>query len=887
MFLHASLRTARLLLVSWLLLAGSVGRADDTPSATTQSDEFRADGATVLVFERDLRPILKAHCWHCHGDEPEIRGSLDARLARLLLQGGESGPAVVAGNRRDSLLYQRVASGEMPPGKNKLSAAELDILGRWIDAGAATARPEPENLPADTAALITDEERRHWSFQPVRRPPIPRTAESERVTSPVDAFVLSELEARGLSFGAAADRATLIRRLSFDLTGLPPAPELVERFVADPSDDAWNQLVELLLASPACGERWARHWLDVAGYADSDGYTEQDRPRSWAWRYRDYVIRSLNADKPWDQFLTEQLAGDELLPPAQDLTPAQADQLIATGFLRMSPDGTADGSTDQSVARNDVVADTIRVVSTSILGLTVGCAQCHEHRFDPIAQSDYYRLRALFEPALDWQNWRAPDSRLVSLWNSDQRAAAAGVDAELQEIAVQKTAELDSIVSATFERELTKLPAGLQPVARHARQTPETSRTPEQQQLIREYPFLNVDRGSVYLYLPDRLSEFNTRWDQKTAETQRKRPAEYLVMCLTEVPGQIPVTRLFSRGDFRSPLQEIAPGELTILNTTGISIPEDDPDLPTTGRRLAYARHLTGGQHPLTARVLVNRCWMHFFGQGLVTTPSDFGIRGARASHPDLLDWLATDFMDGGWSLRRLQRLIVTSTAYRQTSARRPALDAVDPDNRLLGRMAVRRLEAEAIRDALLCVSGQLNQKLFGPAVPVSPDDVGQIVLAVDTRDSAGRPTGKVIPLGAEVFRRSIYVQVRRSMPLGVLEPFDLPAMTPNCERRHSSTSPPQSLMMMNNLFVRQTADALAGRVRARSGPEAADQVTLIWQLVFGRRPSAADTAAALDFLQQAVADPGDAAGADAAQERALSHLCQALLCSSGFLYVD
>ncbi len=720
----------------------------------------------AITFETHVRPIFKAYCWQCHGEEDEPKGALDARLARFLSTGGDSGPAIVPGKRGESLLYERIAAGEMPPGKKKLTPKDIELVGRWIDGGAKTAREEPMTLPAGDT--FTDVERSHWSFQPIRRPPLPSVQKPQLVAAPIDSFLLARLEAKGLSFSAPADRATLIRRLSYDLTGLPPSSEAVERFVADQSPDAYEQLVDRLLASPAYGERWGRHWLDVAGYADSDGYTEKDAERKWAYKYRDYVIRSMNRDKPWNEFLVEQLAGDELLaPPYANLTPEQADCLIATGMLRMGPDGTGDGGVDPNVARNDVMADTIKIVSTSVLGLTVGCAQCHAHRYDPISQADYYRIRAVFEPAYDWQHWRPPAARLVSLWSDEVRKQAEAAESEMKEVARQRTEELDKLVDETFERELAKLPAEIQTPARTARAAKPAERTDEQKQLIKEYPFLNVDRGSVYLYLSDRLTGFNKKWDELTAAATKKRPADDMVQCLTEVPGQVPTTKLFARGDFNQPKQEVAPGELAVLNSGSLTIATDDPAVPTSGRRLAYARHLTDGTHPLVARVLVNRFWLHHFGRGLVSTAGDFGMLGERPSHPELLDWLADDFMRGGWRLKRLQRMIVTSTAYRQSSRRRDELDAVDPENRLLGRMSVRRLEAETIRDALLAASGRLSARMCGPGVPVMPDDVGQIVVGVDTRDSAGRPSGKFVPLGEEEFRRSVYVQVRRTQAAG------------------------------------------------------------------------------------------------------------------------
>ncbi|MGE0535293.1 MAG: PSD1 and planctomycete cytochrome C domain-containing protein [Pirellulales bacterium] len=856
--------------------------------------------AADITFETSVRPILKAHCWQCHGEEEELQGSLDARLARLLLAGGDSGPAIIAGNHSESLLYQRVSSGEMPPGDTKLEAEQVELLARWIDAGARVARSEPENLPLGD--VFTEEDRDHWSFQPVRRPSPPEVRNSELVFTPIDSFLLARLEAAGLSYAPEADRATWLRRLSFDLVGLPPTPEAVERFVNDSSPEAYERQVDELLASPAYGERWARHWLDVVGYADSEGYTAADTPRPWAYRYRDYVIRSLNDDKPWNEFLVEQLAGDELLtPPYANLTSQQADALIATGMLRMGPDGTADSGVDQQLARNEVLADTVKIVSTAVLGLTVGCAQCHAHRYDPISHRDYYRFRALFEPAYDCQNWRPPAARLVSLWSDETRAQVAAVDSELADIEKRRTAELDALVQETFERELAKLPAEVHEKARAARATAAKERSEEQQQLIKDYPFLNVDRGSVYLYLPDRLNGFTKKWETLVDETRQKRPADDYVRCLTEVPGQVPVTHLFDRGDHNQPREEVAPGELTILTTLEFSIEVDDPELSTTGRRLAYARHLTDGKHPLVGRVLVNRFWRHHFGRGLVATLGDFGALGEPPSHPELLDWLADDFVRGGWQLKRWHKLIVLSRAYRQSSARRDELEAVDPENRLLGRMSVQRLEAETIRDALLAVSGRLSTKMYGPPVPVMPDDVGQIVLGVDTRDSAGRPTGKVVPLGEEALRRGIYVQVRRSMPLGMFEPFDAPVMAPNCELRPSSTVASQSLLLMNGAAVVEHSSAMAERIEREVGADPATQFCRAWQLAYCCAPSADEVAAGVEFLSAQTAALQPAAPADeessstdakAAEKAgpaqlALANLCQALLISNRFLYVD
>ena len=847
--------------------------------------------AVAVRFETHVRAILKAHCWHCHGEEDQPEGALDLRLARFLLTGGDSGPAIVPGQPAESLLLERIESGEMPPGKKKLSDAEIATLKQWISDGGQTVRPEPETLAVGDT--FTNEEREHWSFQPVVAHELPSVNQPELVRTGIDRWLLHKLEAQNLSYSPEADRVTLMRRLSFDLLGLPPTPEAVARFVNDPAPDAYERLVDELLASPAYGERWARHWLDVVGYADSDGYTETDPERKWAYRYRDYVIRAFNDDKPWDKFLIEQLAGDELLtPPFTNLNAAQADQLIATGYLRMGPDGTGAGAADQNLARNDVLAETIKIVSTSVLGLSVGCAQCHSHRYDPISHVDYHRMRAVFEPAYDWKNWRAPNERLVSLWSDETRQKVTQVEQELVELDKQRLAELDKIIQETFDRELAKLPAEQQPAARLARETPADKRTPEQQHLIKENPFLNVDRGSVYLYLPDRQTGFNKKWEDLTAETRKKRPADDNVHCLTEIPGQLPPTKLFFRGDINSPRQDVAPGELAILNTHQWELPAKDSMLPTSGRRLAYARYLTSGRHPLVARVLVNRFWMHHFGKGIVRTPSDFGVLGERPTHPELLDWLADDFVRGGWQLKRLHRVMLLSTAYRQASLHRAELEAVDPENRLLGRMPVRRLEAETLRDSLMALSGVLSSKMYGPPIPVTPDPVGQIIVAIDTRDAAGVHTKKFVSLGEDTYRRSIYVQIRRSMPLAMLEPFDMPTLTPNCELRPVSTVAPQSLLMLNSPIVVELAEAMAKRVEQTAGTDPAAQVQLAWTLTFGRPATAAEVQGGVEFLGEQVTTfpppPADAkTPGPSPQHLALAHLCHALVSSNGFLYVD
>lgn len=850
-------------------------------------------------FEQHIRPLLKAHCFHCHGEQGHTEAKLDLRLAKAIAAGGDSGPAMIAGQPDQSLIVARVVAGEMPPKGNGLKPREIELLKRWIEQGSQTLRPEA-NAPSDEN--WTDEEKSWWAFQPVVRPALPQVGAADQVKTPVDNFLLQQLEKHQLGFSPEADRATLARRLSFDLTGLPLSPERTQQFVADPATDAVEQLVEELLASSAYGERWARHWLDPAGYADSDGYTEHDTVRPWSYRYRDYVIRAFNSDKPFDQFVVEQLAGDELLPQSfENLSPADVDRLIATGLIRTAPDGAGDEGAEAIIARNDVAAENIKIVSGLVLGMTVGCAQCHDHRYDPISQVDYYKMRAIFEPVYDPNNWRHKSSRLVNLWGPAEREQSAAVDKELTEINKKRFEELDQKVAEVYEKEIGKLPEELHATARWIRASPDDKQTGEQKQFLKDHPSLNVNRGTVSLYIPGFDTEFNGRYAALDKAANAKRPPQDLVACATEPPGQIPKTHMFNRGDVRQPKQEILPGELSVLPGSQM-IAADDPALPTSGRRLAFARRLTDGKHPLLARTIVNRLWMHHFGRGIVASPGDFGQLGERPSHPELLDWLAAELVASGWSTKHIQRLIVTSAAYRQQSTRTGALEAVDPDNRLLGRAPVRRLEAEAIRDALIDVSGMEVSALYGPPSIVAPDDVGQIVIGTGERDGNGIVQTQASD-DRRRFRRSIYVQVRRSMPLGVMEPFDLPTMAPACDRRSASTAAPQSLLMMNNAFVVEISERMATRIASEVGDDVAAQAQRAWSLAYGRPISPEEQAAAVELIvtsrgtfERQLAEAVAAAPADKppplASEpppgrRALALLCHALISSNRFLYVD
>jgi Protein of unknown function (DUF1501)/Protein of unknown function (DUF1549)/Protein of unknown function (DUF1553)/Planctomycete cytochrome C len=870
---EVTMKILRMLPVALLAMPGLPSRAEEP-----------------TTFERQVRPILKAYCLDCHGGGTKLEGKLDLRLKRTAASGGKSGPALVSGKPDESLLLQRIREREMPPGEKKVPPEQVALIERWIASGASTAREEPASLPPGIG--ITPEDRAFWAFQPVRRPEPPPSRPEDRVRTPIDAFLLTRLRQRGLALAAEADRATLIRRAAADLTGLPPTRSELEAFVADRSPDAYERMVDRLLDSPAYGERWGRHWLDVAGYADSDGNGSDDRSRPHAYKYRDYVVRSFNADKPLDRFLVEQLAGDELVPrPWSNLTREQAETLAATGFLRMAADGTSAGGADEPIAANQVVADALKVVGSSMLGLTVGCAQCHDHKYDPISQVDYFRLRAVFEPALDPQHWRRPAQRLVSLYSDADRARAASIEAEAQELTKAIEAKAKERLAAAFEKQLAKFPEGQRSKLRAAYEAQPDRRTDEQKALLAANPSVNLSPGVLYQYDPAAAEELK-KDRQRIASKRAEKPFEDFVSVLDEVPGVVPETHVFYRGDHRQPQESVGPGDLTIAAPEGdrFEVAAKDPGSPSTGRRLAYARHLVDGRHPLVGRVLANRFWLHHFGRGLVESPGDLGVLGGRPTHPELLDWLADELVRQGWSLKRMHRLIMTSTAYRQSSRRHPAADAVDADNTLIGRYPVRRLDAEAIRDRILAASGRLDRAAFGPPVGVAEDAVGQVLPAGDST------------------RRSLYLEVRRTRPVSLLAAFDLPVMAVNCDRRTPTTSAPQSLMLMNSDFVLGQSKAMAGRLIAETtadfapdltasrpgGASSADfhgpmgaslpqMIAYAWTLAYQRPISPGELDAACAFVAGHLAVPGG----NGRELAALTHLCQQLLSSNEFLYVD
>lgn len=879
-----------------LLLLLTIGVTCKFTSA--EEPTANAEKSTAVLFEKHVRPILKAHCFQCHGEERELAGGLDLRLVHLMQSGGDSGAAIQIGSAAQSLLIQRVASQEMPPSGKGLSESERQIISAWIESGAQTARAEPKD---PTQAKFTEEELSHWAFQSPNRPKIPAVDQEllPDCNEAIDRFIGAKLQQAGLRFSEPADRATMLRRLKFDLHGLPPTGEELSDYLSDENPDAYERLVDRLLASPQYGARWGRHWLDVVGYAESDGNINKDQPRPYAWYFRDYVVDAFNVDKPYDQFLLEQLAGDELVEGTLDgNNPRHVELMAATGFLRMAPDVT---QTDNSVnERNQAVADMISVVGTGLLGLTVGCAQCHDHRYDPISIEDYYSLRAVFDPAFPLEQWKRPSERLMDLTDDATRATAA----EIEKQAVQMQADIAQRrrehCQSIQEREIAKVPEELRESIRKAVNTKPAEQTEEQKQLLDRYPTVRTVEwiiGQLVEYDGKAHNSFEAE-EKKVAEVRATKPLQRLLMTVSESREKLPVSKVFFRGSPESPTTETQPRELTALVAARNQavIPLSSEKLPrTTGRRLAYAQQLIDGKHPTVARVLVNRVWMHHFGTGLVTTPGNFGLGGNAPSHPELLDWLAVDFMENGWSIKRLHRQILQTRAYQQSAVPEDASSfEIDHQNRLLGRASLRRLDAESVRDAILQVSGQLNLTVGGPSVPVTEDGEGKAVIGTQNRRNG--LFDSVSGAGGDAFRRSVYIASLRSLPLNELQTFDLPNMTPNCQIRGDSTVAQQALFFMNDQFVVDSSMRMSESLAAYSS-DVQQQIREAYTRLFAVEPTEDQLSQAKAFLERQASNLG--ANTDPEWKKkmgekpelvsqvALANLCQTLMSSSRFLYVQ
>jgi mono/diheme cytochrome c family protein len=715
--------------------------------------------AADVDFNRDVLPILSANCFACHGPDAEKRKA-DLRLD--VREGAVGGKAVVPGKPAASELIARLTAkdddGRMPPPKAgaRLKPEQVQILRDWIEQGAAYTE--------------------HWAFIPPKRPQIPVSRDPKGSAHPIDAFILAKLEAKGLKPAPAASREVLIRRATIDLTGLPPTPDEIDAFLKDTSPDAYEKLIDRLLASPAYGERWGRHWLDVARYADSGGF-ETDIFFGGAWRYRDYVIRSFNADKPFDRFVREQIAGDELFP-------GDREALVATGLYAVGP-VLQEADMVKGKLDYDWLTDAVDTTGSAFLGLTIGCARCHDHKYDPVSQKDYFGLQAVFA-ASDQFDYKSDGTVLRD------------------HVALKKT-------ETEFEQARKKTAPKKQPGD------------------YDEYPEIPL-RG---------LGHRTKQW-------------------------QFDV-RLLKRGELSTPGDVIAPGLPATLAGPGRGVPPEK-------WRAALADWIASKDNPLTARVIVNRVWQWHFGQGLVRTPNDFGVRGERPTHPELLDWLAAEFVESGWSLKKLHRLIMLSNTYRQGSGVEQGSEK-DPDNRLLGRFQPRRVEAEVVWDGMRVAAGTLDRKMYG--LPVFPP--------LDERELIGNYKNWKADPPESANRRAVYVVARRSFRFPALGAFDPPENVASCGQRDCTVVPNQALTLLNNRGVREHAAAFADRLLGETDRSPEAVAARAWLVAYGRTITADERAEAVAFLRAREKAAGDASDP---RKAAVTELCVALFNTNEFIYM-
>jgi hypothetical protein len=791
-------------------LASEVDVAALPPAANTRVD-----------FARDIAPLLRERCETCHGAEKQMGGlRLDNREAALA--GGYSGSVIKPGNSAESRLIHLVSGLTeeliMPMTGAKLTSEQVGLLRAWIDQGAewseqAAAVPEVGNREKPK----TD----HWAYLPPRRPPVPKVQDRAWLRNPLDAFVLAKLEDGGIQPSPEADRATLIRRVSLDLIGLPPTPEEVDQFLTDTHPDVYERLVDRLLASPHYGEKWARHWLDLARYADSDGY-EKDLPRPHAWRWRDWVIHALNSNMPFDQFTIEQLAGDLLPNPT-------VEQKVATGFNRNTLTNR-EGGIDLEEFRVEEVVDRTNTLGTVWLGLTVGCARCHDHKYDPTFQKEYYQLYAFFNSAQK-VNIEAPLAGEMGPFLSrkstyDRKWRELLEDYDVPEMEAEWEKNLLEAVLNPGANEVWDFSWGIVEIlvdgAEQILRLNPSQRTQKQQDQLTEYFIQWYGTNMVPGVSKDEHDKlkFKELWE-KREQLKEKYPGLSEAQIFVENPSP-PKTHILIRGDFRRPGVEVYPDTPRVL-----------PPLPGGAEppRLQLARWLVSGDHPLTARVTVNRMWQEFFGRGLVETSEDFGTRGELPTHPELLDWLAVEFMDNGWNVKKTHRLLVTSATYRQSSKIRGELQGRDPYNKLLARQSRFRLSAELIRDVALSASGLLNPAIGGKSIrPPQPAGMVKLGFASDLR--AWREDE-----GADRYRRGLYIFFQRTVPYPQLINFDAPDSLLACSRRGHSTTPLQALNLLNDPVFFEAAQGLAARVLREKQGSVADRIDYAFRLCLARLP--------------------------------------------------
>jgi uncharacterized protein DUF1553/uncharacterized protein DUF1549/cytochrome c len=805
---------------------------------TSSPDSARGDEARGAFFEAQVRPILAGKCSRCHGAELQ-KGGLRLDSPASLLEGGDDGPVVVPGSPEKSLIVQAIRwTGriKMPP-REKLPDEAIGTLIEWVRMGApmpdpakAEARPQAETIPSPRST--------HWAFLP---PASVSPPAFEDGANPIDAFVLAKLRELGISQAAPASKAEWLRRVTYDLTGLPPEPSAVELFLADESPDAFEKVADRLLASPRFGERWAQHWLDLAHYADSNGF-ELDADRPDAWRYRDWVIQSFNEDMPYDRFLTLQVAGDEVAIGSHEA-------LIAAGFGRSGPREVVSGNIDPEVRRQNELTEITTTVGSVFLGLTLGCARCHDHKFDPLPAADYYSLQAFFEGA---------HLKEIPIHCDEEKrwfdSESASIEGQIK-LLVEAKGKLEEPYVAKL-RGLRE--ASLTPREREIRAKAKEARSEEEARL---FEGISVTLQVTWEEIAEAVArspadhQARERLKRQIHDLELRLPQPLAqAETLAEESAAPPETRVLKRGDVKNKQRVVGPSPPgVLLAAMGTPQPFKTPDAPLdathSGRRLALARWLTAAGNPLTARVIVNRLWQHHFGRGLVATPSDFGTRGERPSNQALLDWLAQELIRGGWRLKPLHRLMVTSQTYRLSSrSADPASSDKDPSNKYLWRMNRRRMEAEGLRDATLAVAGLLNARMGGPGVrtPLEPEVRDLIFTEAEVVD-----LWPVDPDPREHCRRSIYLHKKRNVHSPMFDAFDAPDTQTSCPLRPVSTHAQQSLVMMNSAFAQNAARSFAlSLLNGSSGT--GDRITEAFLRAYARRPTADEMDRTLRFVTEA-----------------------------------
>jgi hypothetical protein len=855
--------------------------------------------------QHDVLPIFLLRCNACHGPRLQ-QGGLDLRTHTGMLRGGKSGAALIPGDPDNSLMIQRIESQACPPSESLLkffvrrpSAAEVTTLRDWITAKAPIGNVKPDVASTLPDPLVNQSDRKHWAF---KRPQWPDSGNS------IDDFVGRKLADAGLDWSKPANRSTLIRRVYIDLLGLPPELDELQRWSTSTDRNWYSKMIDHVLASPRYGERWGRYWLDLAGYADSEGGTSADPLRSVAWKYRDYVIRAFNQDKPYNDFLMEQLAGDELLGLSQPSTVSSntIDKLVATGFLRMGIDETGSRTMNFVPERLKVVADALSVVSSGLMGLTMECARCHSHKYDPIPQRDYYRLKAVFQGALDEHDWSSFKQRKLNIATQEhlQRLAEINPPLERQQkalLARQKKLETDIRLSLLRYHYPEQSDTHNQTTLRALKKADNTRTLPEK---------ILVERLQKAELLSDSdqpVSVLNSRAEAENIKKQLHHLRQQMVppqtiRALWDM-GRPSPTYVLRRGEHDKPGMLVGPGVPTVLTdgktpfgVNPIKAASQVGSHTMTGRRLAFARWLTRDNHPLTARVMVNRIFARHFGTGLAADLGNFGRQAEPPSHPQLLDWLALKFIQSGWSIKAMHRLMMTSKTYQQSSRVSDQHQQHDAQNRLLARMPLQRLDAEALRDSLLLVSGRLSFAAGGVPDAVSVDRDGLVSVYPSYNSEFNQNASSGLdkntandleqPLTDSCWRRSIYLQYRRTEIATMMDTFDYPQMGPNCLERPVSTVSPQALMLLNDQHIHDLSRSFADRIMNIIATRKLDnnnrtRIDLIYKIAFSRSATQEE----LELGDQTLHKLELAWQGNTSQ--ALATYCHTIFNTAAFLYVD